>query len=114
MLLRIMICALAAFGLLLIFGAFLRSVRTVSASCHVICLQGGSAQTEQQIKACLRRQRDRLMPGKLIFVDQGLDPEGQMTAQLLLINEPEALLCAPGQAVEYVIWEIENFGAGTD
>lgn len=80
--------------------------------CHVICLD--DAATEQQIKTCLRRQRSRKLSGKLLFVDVGLSPESVMTAQLLLARETEAILCAPDQALEYVKWEIDHFGAGTD
>lgn len=114
MVLTIVIGALAALAVLMILMSFLRSLHPVRSICHVVCLSGDAAHTEQQIRSSLRRQRDGLFNGKLIFVDVGLDPEAQIAAQVLLNREKAALLCAAKQVTEYVAWEIENFGTGTD
>ena len=81
---------------------------------HIVFLQGDTAAVEQQIKFCLRKQKNRELSGKLLFIDRDLVPESIMTAELLLARETEAILCGPEQATEYIIWEIEHFGAGTD
>lgn len=114
MFLSILVGALAALAVLMLLMAFLRSVRTLPSLCHLVYLQGDAADTEQLIRASFRRQRDGIYTGKLIFIDGGLEPEAQVTAQLLLTAEDAAVLCAPSQASEYVMWEIENFGTGTD
>lgn len=114
MVLTIVIGALAALAVLMIVISFLRSVHPLQSVCHVICLDGDAAHTEQQIRSSLRRQRDGILIGKLIFVDMGMEPEAQIAAQILLTREKSALLCAPKQVAEYVIWEIENFGTGAD
>ena len=80
--------------------------------CHVVCLDDTAV--EQKIKACLRRQRSHELSGKLLLIDMGLSPESVMAAELLLARETEAILCAPEQALEYIKWEIDRFGAGTD
>lgn len=114
MVLSIIICSLAAFAVLMIFMSFLRSLHPVRPVCHVISLSGDAAETEQQIRSALRNQKDAVFSGKLIFVDTGLSPEAQIAAQVLLVREKAALLCSPKQVTEYVTWEIEKFGTGTD
>lgn len=107
---------------LLLFLAFLgiflllqlQSRKSCPALCHVVCLSGPTARVEQQIHCCLKKQKKHIFCGTLLFVDRGLDPESIMAAQILLARETEAFLCAPEQVLEYINWEIEGIGAGTD
>ena len=115
MLLTFIIAALAACGLILILQALCRCLTFPFKDTelyHVVSLSGDAQLTEQKVKACLKRQRGGSMRGKLIFVDMGLSPEGQLAALLLLERESFALLCGPTQIQEYIGWEKENIGTG--
>ena len=101
-------------AILILFGIFLNKNACAMPLCHIICLSGNAAAVEQQVKACLRSRENRGLTGKLLFVDKGLEPEGIMAAQFLLARETEAILCAPEQVSEYINWEIDGFGSGTD
>ncbi|MBP3412238.1 MAG: hypothetical protein J6K89_03175 [Oscillospiraceae bacterium] len=75
---------------------------------HIIPLMGESASVEQTVRRALRS-----LKGRLYFVDQGLEPEAQMSVQLLLKGNSSAVLCNLEQMLEAVRWE-SSLGAGTD
>ncbi len=80
---------------------------------HVVRLYGDAAETEQKVKSCLRLNEDRSLVGRWIFLDEGLSPEGQIAAQLLLRDREDGVLCSPEQMNEMINWEREKSGAGT-
>ena len=51
---------------------------------------------------------------ELLFVDDGLDAKAQIAVAMLLRGQSEAYLCAKSQIGDFLQWERENFGAGTD
>ena len=117
MLLTVIIAAFAACGLLLVawalFESFLLPLPESSAF-HVYFLQGDTAQTEHMIRACLHLREHRGMSGRLIFADDGLTPEAQVAAELLLRRTPETVLCSKSQIIDYIRRENDGVGAGTD
>ena len=117
MLLKVIIAAFAAFGLLTVLRALLEAVLfPVSGddAFHIYYIRGGSAETEHIIRACLHlRERGRLR-GTLIFADDGLTPEAQTAAELLLRGAADAALCSAAQVFDYIRRENDTFGAGTD
>ena len=82
--------------------------------CHVIRLQGEASQTEQAIKSGLRLRKEQTLKGKLVFVDEGLSPDAQNAAELLLRKQENAILCSKSQLCELLNWEKEDIGTGTD
>lgn len=117
MLLKVIIAAFAACGLLLVlralFEAFLLPLSGNDAI-HVYYLRGDSAEAEHTIRACLHLRERRGMRGTLIFADDGLTPEAQTAAELLLRRAPDAALCSKAQALDYIRRENDGIGAGTD
>lgn len=117
MLLKLMIAAFAACGLLMILRALFEAVLlplSGNDALHVYYIRGESAETEQTIRACLHLRERRDMRGTLIFADDGLTPEAQTTAELLLRSEPDAALCSKAQVINYIRRENDGIGAGTD
>ncbi len=111
-----LLALLAALGLVSLSYWFLQALSYRMGEediCHVVRLFGDAAETEQRIKSCLRRKEDRSLVGRLIFLDEGLLPEGQIAAQLLLREREDAVLCSPEQIYEMIDWEREDSGAGT-
>lgn len=117
MLLKVILAAFAAFGLLTVLRALLEAVMlpvAVNDAFHIYYIRGDSAETEHIIRACLHlRERDRLR-GTLIFADDGLTPEAQTAAELLLRGAPDTALCSAAQVSDYIRRENDTFGAGTD
>ena len=64
-----------------------------------------------QITALLLQEK---IPHELIFVDDGIDCEGQFAAELLLRRREDALLCSRSQLSEIIRTENEDIGAGAD
>lgn len=117
MLLTVIIAAFAACGLLLVAWALFESFflpLPESSAFHVYFLQGDTAQTEHMIRACLHLREHRGMSGRLIFADDGLTPEAQVAAELLLRRTPETVLCSKSQIIDYIRRENDGVGAGTD
>lgn len=114
MLLYFVLFFLAALVGLILWQQLLQRRCGSAALFHVVCLQGDTAAVEQQIRLCLKRQRNHTYDGILLFVDRDLSPESVLAAQILLSRETEAILCSAEQAKEYISWEIDQFGARTD
>lgn len=117
MLLTVIIAAFAACGLILVSWALIEAfLLPPPSNCifHVYFLQGDSAQVEHTIRACLHLREHRGMSGMLIFADDGLTPEAQMAAELLLRRTPETVLCSKSQIIDYIRRENDGIGAGTD
>ena len=75
---------------------------------HIIPLRGDGGKAEQTVRWSLHNLR-----GRLYFVDCGLDPDGQMTVELLLRCSDVAILCAREQIIEELRGNID-LGARTD
>ncbi|MBQ3356756.1 MAG: hypothetical protein IJG45_06550 [Oscillospiraceae bacterium] len=117
MLLKLILAAFAACGLLMVLRALLEAVLLPfpgNDAVHVYYLRGGSAEAEHAIRACLHLRERRGMRGMLIFADGGLTPEAQETAELLLRREPDTALCSKAQVFDYIRQENDEVGAGTD
>lgn len=117
MVLTLIICALAACGVLLIACSLADALRLPVAredSFFVLRLEGEPARVQQSVRACLRLRERHGLGGTLIFVDGGLDAEGQMAAQLALKRQTGAYLCDQSQISELIRWEKETVGAGAD
>ncbi|MBR6825689.1 MAG: hypothetical protein IKM59_03990 [Oscillospiraceae bacterium] len=110
MLIRILIMLLGLCALGLILCALAETLFcSVSASVsHVIFLQGDAPAVEHTVRKALHT-----MKGRLYFVDMGLDPEAQMSVELLLRGHSHAMLCAPEQLQQELRWE-NDLGKGTD
>lgn len=117
MLLKVILAAFAACGLLLILRALLEAAVLPHSgidAVHVYYLRGGSADAEHTIRGCLHLREQRGMRGMLIFADEGLTPEAQAAAELLLRNVPDAALCSSAQIIDYIRRENDGVGSGTD
>lgn len=117
MFLTILIAALAACGLFLIFWTLTDAISYPiprKNTVFVVRLEGNSSQVQQIIRACLRLREHRGYGELLIFTDGGIDTEAQLAAELMLRKHPEAVLCSQRQAADYIRWEKETVGAGTD
>lgn len=116
MALTILIAALAVCGVFLIAWCVIEALFCTfpKNSCHIFYLQGETESVEQEMRSALWVCEKRGMSGKLIFVDCGISPQAQETAQLILKNRTAAVLCAPSQISDYLGWENGTSGAGTD
>ncbi|MBQ6431740.1 MAG: hypothetical protein IJJ99_07690 [Oscillospiraceae bacterium] len=116
MLLNVMIAAFAAGGLFLVLRALMDAIilPRPEKAVHIYYIRGGSAEAEHTIRGCLHLRDNRGMRGMLLFADDGLTPEGQTAAELLLRGEPDAALCSAAQICEYIGRENDGLGAGTD
>lgn len=116
-LLTILISSLAACGVFLIIRTLTDAVSYPiprKNTVFIVRLEGNSSQVQQIIRACFRLREYRGYGEILIFTDGGIDAEAQLAAELMLRKHPEAVLCAPEQVVDYIRWEKETVGAGTD
>lgn len=116
MALTILIAALAVCGVFLIAWCVIEALFCTfpKNSCHIFYLQGDARLVEQEIRSALWVCEKRGMLGKLLFVDCGISPQAQETAQLILKDHTAAVLCAPSQISGYLGWENGTSGAGTD
>lgn len=117
MVLSILIAAFAVCGVFLILWTILEAVIFPiprKDTVLIVPVAGDASRTQQTIRGCLRLRNHRGVGERLIFVDQGLDQEAQIAAQMLLRREPYAVLCAASQVPEMIRWENEELGAGTD
>lgn len=117
MVLTIVIAALAAIGLLLIlwlsFDA-LFSTKETGTAFYLVLLKGNAAPVQLTMRAALRRRDWQGLRATLVFVDDGMDCEGQCAAELLLRGREDVLLCSHSQLSEIIRTENENIGAGAD
>ena len=116
MLLKMTIAAFAACGLLLVLRALIEAILLPlpdGDALHVYYLRGGSAEAEHAIRACLHLREHRGMRGTLVFADDGLTPEAQAAAELLLRGAPDTALCSKAQVIDYLRRENDGIGAGT-
>lgn len=116
MLLKVTIAAFAACGLLMVLQALLEALMLPPSgedAIHVYYIRGGCAEAEHTIRACLRLREHRGMRGMLLFADDGLTPEAQRAAKLLLRGAQDAALCARTQVIDYIRRENDGIGAGT-
>lgn len=117
MILTIVIAALAASGMLLIVWLFfdaLLSPEETKDSFYVVLLKGDAALVQQTMRAALRQREWQGLRATLIFVDDGIDCEGQFAAELLLRRREDAFLCSRSQLPEMIRTENEDIGAGAD
>ncbi len=110
MLIRLFVVLLGLCGLGLVLCALLETICFSGPSTvyHVIPLQGDAPDVENTVRKALHT-----LKGRLYFVDLGLDPEGQMSVELLLRGHSYAKICAPEQVHQELRWENE-LGTGTD
>lgn len=105
MLLTILIAALAACGLILMIWTLTDAIAYPiprKNTVFIVRLEGNASKVQQTIRACFRLREHRGYGETLIFVDNGIDTEAQLAAELMLRNHPEAVLCAPNQAADYI------------
>ncbi len=117
MLIRVMIAAFAACGLLMVVRALSEALLLPgpeNGAVHIYYICGDAAEAEHTIRGCLHLREHRGMRGMLIFADNGLTPEAQSAAELLLRREPDAVLCSAAQISDYIRLENDRLGAGTD
>ena len=117
MVLSLLIGALSVCGLFLILWTLFDTLLMPPSeedSFHIYRLRGDASAAQQLVKSCLRVREHRGMRGSLLFVDDGLDAEAQIAVGMLLRGQTGAHLCAKSQIVDFLQWERENFGAGTD
>ncbi len=116
MAITILIAALAVCGIFLVAWSITEAflVCMPQTAVHVFYLSGSDAEVEQQIRSCLWMKQRHGLPGRMLFVDCGISPQAQITAQLLLKNEDTVQLCAPSQVAEYIRWENDTIGSGAD
>ena len=110
MVIRLFVVLLGLCGLGLVLCALLETLCFSGPPCayHVIPLRGEPSQVENTVRKALHT-----LKGQLYFVDLGLDPEGQMNAELLLRGRSYAKLCSPEQIQQELRWE-NDLGTGTD
>ena len=117
MVLTIVIAALAASGMLLIVWLFfdaLLSTKETKNTFYVVLLKGNASLVQQTMRAALRQREWQGLRATLVFVDDGIDCEGQFAAELLLRRRENALLCSRSQLSEIIRTENEDIGAGAD
>lgn len=117
MILTIVIAALAASGMLLIVWLFfdaLLSPKETKDTFYVVLLRGDAALAQQTMRTAFRQREWQGLRAMLVFVDDGLDCEGQVAAGLLLRRREDALLCSRSQLSEIIRTENEDIGAGAD
>lgn len=117
MVLTIMIACLAACGVLLILWTMVEALLMplpTEEAVLVLPLSGDGAQVEQQIRGCRWLREHRGLRARLLLVDQGLTPEGQIQVELLIRGQEGERLCAASQVAEYLELEKEKLGAGAD
>lgn len=117
MILTIVLTTLATCGLLLILWTLTAAIflpKQPANALYVLPLRGDASCTEQSIRAALRLRERAGLCARLIFVDDGLDAEAQIAAELLLRNMDDAVLCGATQLTEFIRTENDNLGAGAD
>lgn len=115
MVLTIIVTTLAACGVLLILWTVVDALRrpsTDEAAYYVITLHGDAGKVEQSIRSALALRQRQGLQAMLVFVDNGIDPEGQIAANLLLCSRNDTILCAKSQLPEIIGTENEGIGAG--
>ena len=110
MIIRLFVILLGLCGLGLILCGLMETMCTsgVPEVYHVILLWGEASTVEDRVRKALHT-----LKGQLYFVDLGLDPDGQMSVELLLRDHSFARLLAPEQLRQELRWENE-VGTGTD
>lgn len=103
--LTILIAALAACGLFLIIWTLMDALSYPiprKNTVFIVRLEGDALKVQQTIGACFRLREHRGYGETLIFTDGGIDTEAQLAAELMLRDHPEAVLCAPNQAADFI------------
>ncbi|MDR0890098.1 MAG: hypothetical protein LBM28_05600 [Oscillospiraceae bacterium] len=109
MTLTFFIGVLAACGMLLIIWTVLEAFllpMPKDKAYIVLYLSGDAGKVERYIRSCLWLMERRGFGARLILVDDGLSPDAQSAAELLLRGEDHAVLCSKTQMREYL--ETEN------
>lgn len=116
MALTIVIAALAVCGVFFVAWALAEAwmLPMPCDACHIFFLHGDDAQVEQQLRSSLWLRQRRGLRGRILFVDCGISPEAQMTAQLFLRQDDTIHLCAYAQMTDYIRWENHSIGTGAD
>lgn len=117
MVLTIIVTTLAACGVLLILWTAVDALRRPyfdETAYYVIMLHGDGGKVERSIRSAFALRERQGLQAMLVFVDNGIEPEGQIAANLLLCNQNDAILCAKSQLPEIIGTENKGIGAGTD
>ncbi len=100
----ILISALAVCGIFLIAWSVTEAyvMKLPNDSVHIFYLHGTDGEIEQKLRACLWMRTRHGLRGKVIFVDCGMSPQAQITAQLLLADEEAIHICSNEQLIDYI------------
>ena len=100
----ILIAALAACGIFLVAWSLTEAfvMKLPSDSVHVFYLHGSEIEVEQTMRACLWMRSRHGLRGKVFFVDSGISPQAQITAQLMLGNDESVKICSQEQLMQYI------------
>ncbi len=100
----ILIAALAVCGIFLVAWSLTEAfvMKLPSDSVHIFYLHGTDAEVEQKLRACLWMRTRHGLRGKILFVDKGLSPQAQITAQLMLGDDEAVRICSQEQLAEYI------------
>ncbi|MBE6985530.1 MAG: hypothetical protein E7434_08010 [Ruminococcaceae bacterium] len=115
MALTILIAGLAVCGIFLVAWSLTEAfvIKIPLDSVHIFYLHGSDADVEQQMRSCLWMKNRHGLRGRLLFVDCGISPQAQITAQLMLKADDNIHICAKEQVAQYIKGECETLGAGT-
>lgn len=110
MLIRLFVVLLGLCGFVLVLCGLMETLFSYGMPTvyHVIPIKGDPSEVEDTVRKALHS-----LKGQLYFVDLGLDPDGQMSVELLLRGHGYAKLCGPEQVRQELRWENEC-GTGTD
>ncbi len=100
----ILIAALAVCGIFLVAWSVTEAfvMKLPSDSVHIFFLHGTDAEVEQKLRACLWMRNRHGLRGKVLFVDKGLSPQAQITAQLMIDDDQSIKICSQEQLAEYI------------
>ncbi len=100
----ILIAALAVCGIFLVTWSVTEAfvMKLPSDSVHIFFLHGTDAEVEQKLRACLWMRNRHGLRGKILFVDKGLSPQAQITAQLMIDDDQSIKICSQEQLAEYI------------
>ena len=100
----ILISALAVCGIFLVAWSLTEAyvMKLPSDSVHIFYLHGTDAEVEQKLRACLWMRTRHGLRGKVIFVDGGMSPQAQITAQLMLADDEAIHICSDEQLLQYI------------
>jgi hypothetical protein len=103
---EIVICALAAAGVLLVVWAMVAAlILPARADCIVVAATGDAAELQQKLRTYSFLRNSGLMRTRIVIVDCGLSAQGLQIAQRLA-QPPEIVLCDAAALPE--VWKTER------